>query len=263
MNTRIELMDCIKGMQAMNPESVDLIVTSPPYNLGIKYKGYRDNAERSKYLQWCGWWIQMAARVMKPSSSFFLNVAGSPSNPMLPFEMVAEMSKWGFVLQNTFHWIKSITIDGVGSKGHFKPLSSKRFVNDCHEYVFHFTLSGNVELDRLAIGVPYTDKSNISRWNSTGGNDVRCRGNTWFIPYKTIRSRALQRPHPATFPEKLVENCILLHGNPSEVVMLDPFLGIGTSAISAKKCGVSHFIGFEIEQDYFQYACNALEIPPF
>ena len=110
-----------------------------------------------------------------------------------------------FVLQTTSHWVKSIALpndSGAGeiSRGHFKPINSPRFLNDCHEYIFHFTPHGRTPLDRLALGVPYQDKSNISRWTHTGGRDRRCRVTTWFIPYETIRQRAKDRPHPATFP---------------------------------------------------------------
>ena len=140
------------------------------------------------------------------------------------------------------------------SFGHFKPINSKRFLNDCHEYIFHFTKSGRVELDRLALGVPYQDKSNISRWSHTGGTDLRCRGNTWFIPYETIQSREKERPHPATFPVQLVEWCIKLHGAPRVHSMLDPFLGIGNSAVAAQRCAVKRFIGFEIDEDYLAEA---------
>ena len=101
---------------------------------------------------------------------------------------------------------------GIKTFGHFKPINSPRFLNDCHEYVFHFTKSGRVELNRLALGVPYQDKSNIARWSHTGGKDLRCRGNTWFVPYETIQSREKERPHPATFPVQLAEWCIKLHG---------------------------------------------------
>ena len=134
-----------------------------------------------------------------------------------------------FALQNTIHWIKSITIEDrqgeVRSHGHFKPISSKRFLNDCHEYIFHLTKTGRVEIDRLALGVPYQDKSNIARWRTHEGSDMRCRGNTWFIPYETIQSRDKERPHPATFPVQLAEWCIKLHGVTRVETMLDPFLG--------------------------------------
>jgi site-specific DNA-methyltransferase (adenine-specific) len=199
---------------------------------------------------------------------------------MLPHEIVMELRDL-FVLQNTIHWIKSITINepcshrpvagqrqraretghrpvvaSMRSYGHFKPISSRRFLNDCHEYIFHFTIDGSVEIDRLALGVPYQDKSNISRWSHTRGSDLRCRGNTWFIPYETIQSREQERPHPATFPVKLAEWCIKLHG--MSQTMLDPFLGIGNSAVAAQRCGVKKFIGFEIDETYLAEAKRRL-----
>jgi site-specific DNA-methyltransferase (adenine-specific) len=195
-------------MSRLADESVDLVVTSPPYNLGISYSKFSDRQDRLSYLNWCHEWATQIRRVLKSSGSFFLNVGAAPSNPMLPHEIVMKFRDV-FVLQNTIHWIKSIAIEDrcsrhpvgdahasrseaateIRSYGHFKPISSKRFLNDCHEYIFHFTKTARVELDRLAIGVPYQDKTNIARWSHTRGSDLRCRGNTWFIPYETIQSR--------------------------------------------------------------------------
>src|SRR6266516_566787 len=283
--TRFDLRrrDCIKGMSRLADESVDLVVTSPPYNLGIRYGKFSDTQDRESYLNWCGEWAQQVRRVLRSSGSFFLNIGSTPSNPMLPHEIAMALRDL-FVLQNTIHWIKSVAIDRTKAKpghphlnplpcqgeedakrqvrvelttqtfGHFKPISSKRFLNDCHEYIFHFTKTGRVELDRLAIGVPYQDKTNIARWSHTRESDLRCRGNTWFIPYETIQSRAKERPHPATFPVQLAEWCIKLHGLSRVQTMLDPFLGIGNSAIAAQRCGVKKFIGFEIDQTYLAEA---------
>ena len=248
----LRLQDCLEGMQKLPNESIDLVVTSPPYNLGIRYGKYWDRQDRESYLRWCADWAAHVRRLLKPVGSFFLNVGSAPSNPMLPHQMVMQLHEH-FVLQNTIHWVKSIAIDQT-TYGHFKPISSRRFLNDCHEYVFHFTLEGNVEIDRLALGVPYQDKSNISRWAHTGGTDRRCRGNTWFVPYATIQRRDKERPHPATFPVELAENCIRLHGAPKTKRMLDPFLGIGNSAVAANNCDVKEFIGFEIDEKYLAEA---------
>jgi len=107
-------------------------------------------------------------------------------------------------LQNTIHWIKAITLPGEDggeiSRGHFKPISSPRFLNDCTNT---FSISRSREkrpLDRLALGVPYADKSNIARWRHTRGRDRRCRGNTWFVPYETIQRREKERPHSGDLP---------------------------------------------------------------
>jgi site-specific DNA-methyltransferase (adenine-specific) len=258
--------DCVKGMSRLRDEDVDIVVTSPPYNLGVDYKKYSDRQDRQSYLRWCGEWAGGVQRILKSNGSFFLNIGSAPSNPMLPHEIVIELTSasGGFVLQNTIHWIKSISIQdregNLQSHGHFKPISSKRFLNDCHEYIFHFTKTGRVEIDRLALGVPYQDKSNISRWSHTRGSDLRCRGNTWFIPYETIQSRAKERPHPATFPVQLAEWCIKLHGVSRAQTMLDPFLGIGNSAIAAQRCGVKKFIGFEIDETYLAEAKRRLSL---
>jgi site-specific DNA-methyltransferase (adenine-specific) len=290
--TRFDLRgeDCIEGMSRLPDGYVDLVVTSPPYNLGVRYRKYSDRQDRESYLQWCRKWAAQIRRVLKSSGSLFLNIGAVPSNPMLPHEITIEVRDL-FVLQNTIHWIKSIAINAAEGRtiapnphldplpgqreadakrqvrvggdiktfGHFKPISSKRFLNDCHEYVFHFTKTGRVELDRLAIGVPYQDKSNIARWSHTRGSDLRCRGNTWFVPYETIQSRAKERPHPATFPVQLAEWCIKLQGVSRIQTMLDPFLGIGNSAVAAQRSGLKNFIGFEIDETYLAEAKRRLE----
>lgn len=248
----------------------DIVVTSPPYNLGISYTEYDDNKKPDDYLIWSCEWAKEVKRVLKDKGSFFLNLGACPSNPLIPHELVVELKgqNVGFVLQNTFHWIKSISLvtkDGellstetkggeTLSIGHYKPLHSKRFVNDCHEYVFHLTKHGDTPIDRLSLGVPYSDKSNIARWAHTKGRDLRCRGNNWFIPYKTIVNRAKERPHPATFPVELAVNCIRIHGCTADSVMLDPFVGIGHSAIAARRCGIRRFIGFDIDPEYVRIA---------
>lgn len=258
--------DCIAGMQTLKEGSVDLVVTSPPYNIGIDYGTYDDTSDRSTFIQWCQEWAAEVKRVMADEASFFLNVGAAPSDPLLPHQLILALTEGGpeFVLQNTFHWIKSISVEtkkgDTISAGHFKPINSKRYVNDCHEYLFHLTKSGCVPLQRRAAGVEYSDKSNITRWGHTGGEDKRCRGNNWFIPYDTIQSRSEDRPHPATFPVALVEQCIRIHGQDQTQHLLDPFSGIGTSALAAQRMQVPHFTGFDIDEDYLETARERLTI---
>lgn len=252
--------DCMEGMKCLCADSVDVVVTSPPYNLGIKYRTYKDNQARRAHLAWCLQWGAEVRRVLKPSGSFFLNIGSSPSNPFLPHEIAVAFGPDLFVLQNTIHWIKAITLElGNGeiiSKGHYKPLVSPRYLNQCQEYVFHFTRTGRVPLHRLAVGVPYADKHNIKRWARTEGRDLRCRGNTWFIPYKTIRSRNRERPHPASFPPELALQCIKLHGQHPGLVVLDPFTGIGSAATAAQQAGAGRFIGYDIDGEYLAVAAE-------
>jgi site-specific DNA-methyltransferase (adenine-specific) len=136
--------------------------------------------------------------------------------------------------------------------GHYKPVVSEKYLHGAHEYVFHFSRRGDVRLDRLAIGVPYQDKSNVTRWQRAG-RDLRCRGNTWFLPYPTIRERAHDRPHPATFPPELPEWCLRLHGVGRIRRVVDPFVGIGSSAVAAARLGLS-FVGFDVDPMYLEVA---------
>lgn len=268
---KLELLhgDCLLILPKLPEKSFDLVVTSPPYNLGIAYSTFKDTAPRDEFLAWCKSWASEVKRVMADDASFFLNIGAAPSNPLLPHQLILSLTGGNdplFILQNTFHWVKSISITTTCgesiSAGHFKPINSKRFVNDCHEYVFHLTKSGSVPLDRRAAGTPYQDKSNIARWSHTGGLDLRCRGNTWFIPYDTIKSRKDDRPHPATFPVALAEQCIRIHGKAEKTQLLDPFLGIGSSALAAKLQKISTFTGIELDPDYLKIAQERLQSSP-
>ena len=264
---RFYLGDCLDVFEALGPAAVSAIVTSPPYNLGVEYRSYRDRLPRSDYLQWTAKWVEAAARSLAPGGSLFLNVGAKPTDPWTALD-VAQAARPFLTLQNTIHWIKSIAIDrdAAGSAagltrdlavGHYKPINSDRFVNDCHEFIFHFTAEGRTPLDRRAIGVPYQDASNIDRWQS-GGSNRRCRGNTWFIPYETIQNRDKERPHPATFPPRVPDQCLRLHGLSRLKLVMDPFLGLGSSAVACAALGVD-FVGAELDEHYLKEAIARLK----
>jgi hypothetical protein len=80
--------DCLLVMRELAAESVDVVVTSPPYNLGIGYGTYRDTMPREAYLKWTVEWCREVKRLLKPNGSFFLNIGAAPSNPMLPYEVI-------------------------------------------------------------------------------------------------------------------------------------------------------------------------------
>ena len=252
--------DCLDVFSSIPDGSVSVIVTSPPYNLGVEYRSYDDTVPRAEYLAWTEAWTAAAARTLERDGSLFLNLGAKPTDPWTAMD-IAQAARKHLQLQNTIHWIKSIAIDkdaaGAAARldrdlavGHYKPINSPRFVNDCHEFVFHFTPAGRTPLDRRGIGVEYQDASNIARWRS-GGVNRRCRGNAWFIPYDTIKSRDKDRPHPATFPPRLAEYCMRLHGRERIRVAMDPFLGLGSAAVAAARLDVD-FIGVELDEHYLQ-----------
>lgn len=249
----IHQCDCVEGMQnLLDEDSVDVIVTSPPYNIGMKYDTYEDNLPYEAYLDWMEELGKACARVLKPNGSLFFNIGDKPSDSFRSFEVAQRIAKV-LKLQNTIHWIKSIASDESGiNVGHYKPVNSSRFLNNVQEYIFHFTPSCDVALDKLSIGVAYADKSNIKRWNAS--DDKRDRGNTWLIPYETVRSA---KDHPAAYPKRLPEMCIRLHGFNKETVVLDPFCGSGTTCVVARELGCK-WIGFETDPMYAAYAEDKL-----
>ncbi len=260
--SRFYLADCLEVFRQLPSHSVDVIVTSPPYNLGIEYSRYQDTLSRSEYLEWTNTWIAAAARVLSPEGSLFLNVGAKPSDPWTALD-VAQTVRSHLRLQNIIHWIKSIAIDRASAGaaagltrdlaiGHYKPINSDRFLNDCQEFIFHFTPQGATALDRLALGVPYQDQSNVGRWRGAA-DGVRCRGNTWFIPYDTIQRRDRDRPHPATFPPRLPEQCLRLHGVSRIALAMDPFTGLGSTAMACARLGIE-FIGADVDEAYLTEA---------
>jgi site-specific DNA-methyltransferase (adenine-specific) len=259
---RFYLGDSLDVLARMPAASVNAIVTSPPYNLGIRYRTYDDTMPRERYLEWTGRWVKLAADALGEDGSLFLNVGSKPTDPWTAID-VAQAARPFLKLQNTIHWIKSIAIEKAlaGARanldddlavGHYKPINSRRFLHDCHEFVFHFTPEGRTPIERQAVGVKYQDQSNVGRWRAAASG-VRCRGNTWFIPYDTIQNRETDRPHPATFPPKLPEMCLRLHGRERLRLVADPFLGLGSTAVACAQLGID-FIGVEMDEGYLKEA---------
>jgi site-specific DNA-methyltransferase (adenine-specific) len=252
--------DCLTELRLMSPASIDVVVTSPPYNLGIGYRTYNDDLPEPNYLDLMVRIFGEVRRVMRPDASLFLNLGASNAKPWLPLELAVRLRKL-FVLQNRITWVKSVTTH-LGSAGQFKPINSKRFLTPVTEDLFHFTLNGDVQLDRLAIGVEYADKSNLARFTKSQTDqsvpkpDRRDRGNAWFVPYKTVQSKAEKFDHPAGFPLDLPKWCLQLHGKQDGVV-LDPFLGAGTTLVAAEELGMRG-IGIEIDPAYAQASAARL-----
>ena len=189
---------------------------------------YNDNKPRNEYLDFIDEIGQKIKNILKDNGSFFLNVGNISSDQWIAIDVANIMRKY-FSLQNKIIWNKSISIEKLDignnnnnnsytddqkqkiiSLGHYKPVSGQRYLNNLFEFIFHFTHSGNIKLDKKADGyaVPFQDKSNIGRYSD---QDKRDRGNSWFIPYETIQSKN-ERPHSAVFPYKLPYFCIKLHG---------------------------------------------------
>lgn len=239
------------------PENVGCVVTSPPYNIGKGYDTHDDTLSEDEYYilirslsEWC--WNN----TLPEGAHVFLNVGHTCVNPLIASEVLeAFMLGEQWRLQNRIIWAKSLSVRGK-THGHFKPVNSKRFLNDCFEEVFHLTKTGSEQIDRLAVGVPYEDKSNESRWESA--EDLRCRGNVWFVPYETITSKSMRGNHPAPFPVELAEMCVKLSGADT---VADPMAGTGSTMVAAKRLGVRGY-GVDISSDYLDFAAQRVSSEP-
>lgn len=254
-NVQVWSGDSLSLMQdRIDPKSVAVAVTSPPYNTGMKYGEYDDNRPEADYLKWLDDVIAAIKVVLKDDGSFFLNIGSKPTAPKRA-RLITEIAERHFVVQNEIIWSKAISI-GCDSFGHFTPLNSDRFLNHNWENVLHLTKNGNLMLDKLAIGVPYKDQKNVNR--SKLKRKRRCRGNVWFIPHETVQSHLDKWSHPCPFPVTLAEWCIRLHGSTEDMLVLDPFNGVGASTIAMSRVGVRG-IGVDIDPAYCTAAVCRLE----
>jgi site-specific DNA-methyltransferase (adenine-specific) len=209
------------------PSDVDLIVTSPPYKDedNFSFKLIEQFAEKS-------------FNSLKQDSLLFMNFGHMAHFKERPFECAIILKRMGFSWIDTITWVKN----------HYRPLQGNKRPNNLTEFIFMMG-KGNPTIDRLSIGIPYADKSNIKRWKNTEGKDLKCRGNLWHIPYETITDKS-QKLHNDRFPIGLPTNCIKLSGISEESLVVDPFSGSGTTALACSQMNMN-FWGTEINKTNF------------
>ena len=229
------LGDCIEELKEQPDKSIDIVVTSPPYNIGLKYHKYKDKKPREQYLEWIYDIFVELKRVLKDDGHIFLNMGYTNKDPWISIEVALKLKDL-LVLQNKITWVKSISIsnDKDDTFGHFKPINSDRYINVTNEDIYHFTKTDKIKINRKAVGVPYkwdcnlidrkTGKHRIDKKTGLPIENKRCKGNSWFIPYDTINSKKEKGYHPATFPKGLVEHCIKI-SDVKEGVILDASTG--------------------------------------
>ena len=235
--------------------SLDIIVSSPPYNIGPNYNTYGDKKTAQHYLDWQQQIWSEACRLLRPTGHLFLNIAPT-RNDLLSAFRVADTVPW--TLQNSIIWSKSIEIDGY-VRGHSTPTSSQRYLQTGWEHVFHFTKKGDTPIDIEASSVPYQPTGTPEKNALRTGRGWRPTVNNWFIKYETLgskkRSQELKgdKKHPAIFPRELVRHCLRVAGAQPGNRVYDPFAGTGTTLWVAEKEFGCEAIGTEIDQDYADF----------
>lgn len=228
-----------EDMSELEDSSIDVIVTSPPYNVGKIYSSergrYNDRRPHHEYLAFLKQVFRECYRVLRDDGVFFLNIGDSARDQGKSEDVVRSAVEAGFQRLQTAIWIKSIF-----GKGHYTPSGGSRRLNSLWEFVFVLVKGKQYRFDPKAIGIPYADKSNIGRYSDV---DLRDPGDLFFAPYVKTTGQTIKKGHEAPFPIGLAWNLIKLVPDTKRV--LDPFVGTGSTLAAARQLGIEG-VGYEI-----------------
>lgn len=241
--------DCMDLMSRITEPTVDLTVTSPPYNIG---KEYEKILSLDEYLDWCERWIGEIHRVTVPNGTFWLNL-GYVSIPKrakaipLPY-LLWDRSPFFMVQEVVWHYGA-----GVAAKLFYSPRNEKFiwYVKDPDDYVFNLD-----DVRDPNVKYPNQKKNGKLKCNTIGKNPT----DVWQFPKVTSgrnRSSKERTPHPAQFPVAVIDRIIKASSNEGDLI-LDPFLGSG-STIEVALANRRLAVGFEIKEEYVEIAVQRIE----
>jgi len=232
--------DCLEGMKKLSDKGVDLVITSPPYNIGVDYGVYKDNLEWNDYLNWCNKWIKQVSRVLKFDGRFVLNVLtninsnGIRQQPLIDFGNLIRKNR--LKIHSIGFWT-DVTRVKYTAWGSWKSASMPYIYNPYEAIIISYKNSWR----KLNKGEDTISKENF------------IKGVSGVYNFGTAKNKLC----PAVFPLKLPMLFIELLTFKGEIV-LDPFMGSGTTAVACKKLG-RHYIGFEINKEYCEIAKKRLQ----
>ncbi|MFM7407785.1 MAG: DNA-methyltransferase [Cuspidothrix sp.] len=249
---KIILEDCLQMLCKLPDESVDLVVSSPPYNLG---KEYESKQALDIYLKEQILVLKQCARILKKTGSLFWQVGSFADKGMLiPLDIrfFPIIESCNLIPRNRIIWARQHGLH-----------AQKKF--SCrHETILWFSKSDNYKFNLDAIRVPqkYQNKKHF-RGNRKGelscNPDGKNPGDIWM--FRNVKhNHEEQTIHPCQFPEDLVARIILATTEKNDIV-LDPYMGTGTVAVVARDYE-RHFIGTEIETKYHEVALRRLSGKP-
>lgn len=229
---------------------VDLLIVDPPYNLARSFNGRPFKAVAdSRYESWIDSWLRLLVRVLKPCASIYICCDWRCS------ASVQRVGERYFRVQNRITWERE---KGRGARRNWK---------NCAEDIWFFTMSRDFTFNVDAVKIkrrvlaPYTTPNGQPRdWQRTpaGGFRLTHPSNFWTDISVPFWSMPENTDHPTQKPEKLIAKLVLASSNPGDVV-LDPFLGAGTTSVVAKKLGRA-YVGIEIDESYCCLAEKRLDL---
>ncbi|MCP4762300.1 MAG: site-specific DNA-methyltransferase [archaeon] len=228
-----------RDMNDINDNTVSLIVTSPPYNVNKDYGKYKDKSGLEEYLSFLDEVWKECYRILRQGGRLCINVANIGRSPYIPLE--AYISKRcidiGFFMRGQILWDKGASVGASTAWGSWLSPSNPT-LRDVHEYILVFSKGTNQLKKALD-----SDSSDITK-----DEFLNYGKSIWVLN----TANAKQIGHPAPFPIELPYRCIKLYTYPGDLVV-DPFLGSGTTCIAAKNTG-RHWIGYDIEKKWVNLA---------
>lgn len=243
-------MDSVEGLKKLATEKlVDLTVTSPPYNIG---KEYEDIMSVEDYISWCEEWMRLVYKNTVDDGAFWLNIG------YMPIENKGKAVPIPYLLwdKTEFFMIQELIWNygaGVAAKKSLSPRNEKIlwYVKNPKKYTFNLD-----DIRDPNVKYPNQKKNGKLRVNPLGKNP----SDVWQIPKVTSgknRSSKERVPHPAQTPIELFKRIILAASNKHELI-LDPFIGSGTTAVISKNLN-RYCLGFDLNKDYLDLAIDRIK----
>ncbi len=239
--------DALAGLARIPDASIDLIIADPPYSLGKDYGNESDKRSDADYLQWMEKWVDAALPKLKSNGSFYI---------FLTWRFAPEifvMLKQRLQMVNEIIWDRRVPSMG----------GSVRSFTSVHDTIGFFVKGKGYYFDLDSVRIPYDAETKKARsrslfvgakWLEVGYNPK----DLWSVSrvHKCDPERA---DHPTQKPLEIIDRMIYASCPPGGMV-LDPFMGSGTTAVSARRCG-RHFVGFELNPDYCDIIRARLQTP--
>jgi len=265
------LGDTLELIKSLPDNSINLIVTSPPY--GLRKKKEYGNADPEVYVKWFMPFAEQFMRVLKPDGSFVLNIGGGwekgkPTRSLYHFELLIDLCKYGhFHLAEEFVWHKPAALPTPAEWVTIRRIR----VKDSIEFIWWLSKTPFPKADNRAVLQPYSEsmlnllKNGYTAKDRPSGHKISTKfqvDNKGAIPpnflqfsntesnsyYLRMCSKAGIRPHPARYPSKLPEFFIKFLTEPNDVV-LDPFAGSNVTGEVAETLG-RRWLAFELNKEY-------------
>jgi len=234
--------DCLEIMKNIPKNSVDITFADPPFNLKKRYNGYKDSKEFHEYLEWSKHWIYEMVRITKPTGSIFVHNIPKWLTYYASFlNEIAYFKHWIAWDAPTAPMGKSLQPSHYGILYYVKDLKKAKFYEiryphkRCRKCNYLLKDYGGKKASLHPFGPLVSD--------------------VWTDIHR-IRHNKYRDKHPCQLPIHLLERIILMSTDEGDII-LDPFVGTGTTAIAAKRLG-RKFIGIDIDEKYVNIAQDKL-----